>query len=114
MNTPQIGNYYAPNKTNLRKFNTANGESKNEEWLQIVNVPCKIVDIKQNENKNEYVLNSFTSASIRQFVVPEEEFSKEFYPLTVDEENGVLKGVCGYPVDINVSEFESRNKVTEI
>lgn len=105
-----INDYYVAKNTKLHKYLTKTGFSKNEEWLQIKNVPCKVINIDNKLNK--IILNSFTSSVSRNFLITTEELNDDFYKIEPNE-NGELN-IQSYPVPINIEEFELRNEVKKL
>ncbi len=101
-------NYYVAEKTELHNYDTKNGCSKLQEFLQIQGVPCIVI-------KNDEItttLNSFTSEDARNFTVTNEYLKKNFKKIIPDSD-GFLT-LEAYPVKIHISEFKKRNEVKEL
>lgn len=93
--------------TKLHKFINKNGLSKNEEWLQIEGVPCKIIKI--DDELNIY-LNSFTSSKNRIFIITKKYLYSNFKLIKINDD-GFMLNLDKYPIPINIDEFDKRNDV---
>jgi hypothetical protein len=103
------GDFVVPKKTNLRHYNISNGLSKNEEWLQIEGVPCKVISITEDMVE----LNSFTSSSDRTFNVSKTDLYNTFYKCEVDD-NYILD-LYKYPDNkIYKKEFDIKDDVKKL
>lgn len=103
----QIGKFYIARYTLPFNFITKKGKSAKKEWLMIEGVPCKVVDLKEDN----VILNSFTSAPSRNFEVHLSKMNDLF-----DESFIVDNAIYApkYPFPIMINEFEKRNDVNKL
>lgn len=102
---PAIGTYYVPKITVPRHFETKQGVSKKQEYLQIAGVPC----IVKKADSEYATLNGFTSATNRYFKITLEDLDTNF-EITTPDSDGFLH-LEAYPNGINISEFDTRAKL---
>jgi hypothetical protein len=102
--------YCLPRKTEPRHYLVSGGKkSKNPEYLQIQDVPCRV----HSYDNETFTLNSFTSSSSRLFHVTKDEFAKDFTFIYPNEEsNLILQSYRNIPIHEN--EFERREDVSAI
>jgi len=74
--SPEIGDYYKPNKTLPIKYITNSGISKKPEWLQIEGCPCIIISVSDANQTVE--LNSFSAAPGRNFRIKLDDLRDNF------------------------------------
>ena len=83
--------------------------SKKEEWLQIENVPCQIMDI--NESKKFLILNSFSSSDYNKcFKIKMDELNL----FKILKHNNFFLKIDEYPCEINIKEFDNRIEVKKV
>jgi 5-methylcytosine-specific restriction endonuclease McrA len=99
--------YWVPDETMPHSYNTSKGKSKNEEWMQVLGVPC----VKVNESKF-ITLQSFTSAENRMFDVNQAYFEEHFKEITPDNLGNL--NLERYPIPINIKEFKLREELSEL
>lgn len=96
--------FFIAKKTCPRNYQTINGKSKNQEYLQIEGVPVIVV----KSSGQNVVLNSLTSSHNRNFTLSLDELKKWFIPAVI--ENDKIINCSKYPDHIPINEFKHRNE----
>ena len=81
-------------------------QNKKLQWLQIQNVPTKLI----SEYNEYYVMNSFTSANSSYFLIKKESFIGNFDKAIITD--NVIYNSC-YPVPIHIDEFNKRMLISK-
>lgn len=97
--------FYIAKRTCPRNYDTLQGKSKNQEYLQIEGVPVIVL----NKTEKTVLLNSLTSAYNRNFSISLEELKKDFDQAIIEDEK--IVNCSKYPNPISLEEFDKRNEI---